>query len=312
MRYIAKFPACCLLLFCGIVFAGSGNTNNTFATGPEVTDDLGRLVRLDRPARRIVALSPHIVENLYSAGLGSAIVAAVEYADYPESAKALPRVGGFANFGVEAILRFKPDLVVGWVSGYSDFNRLVTQLDSLGIAVYADEPRQLEDIARSINNLAILGDSVSIAQVETDRFESRLNNLRNRYRETTVRPESVRTFYPIWPEPLQTLNGQHIVSDVIKLCGGINVFQAAPVLAPRISIEAVLAADPELIVASSSSGEPPTWLNQFSDWRRMTAVKNRQLYYIDGDLLSRHTVRMLDGADLMCNYIDRARQLREQ
>jgi len=310
MRCATKFSFICFCLFCGAVWAGSGTIKHISTPGLEVIDDLGRTVRLDRPARRIVALSPHIVENLYSAGLGSSIVAAVENADYPDSARTIPRVGGFANFGVEAILRFKPDLVVGWASGYTDFSSLVTQLDSLGIALYADEPRQLHDIAHSIKNLAVLGGTATVAQEEIDRFERRLNDLENRYGESMANPEPVRTFYPIWPEPLQTLNGQHIVSDVIKLCGGVNVFQAAPVLAPRIGIEAVLAADPELIVASSSSGESPPWLHQFNDWRRVTAVKNRQLYYIDGDLLSRHTVRMLDGADLMCGYIDQARRLR--
>ena len=268
-------------------------------------DDFGRKIILQKPAERIVALSPHVVENLFSAGLGDKIVAAVNYADYPPEAKNIPRVGGFANFSVEAIIAYNPDLVVGWGSGYKGFGLLVERLTALGIAVYIDEPKTMSDIGHSINQLAKLGGTENHALANVNQFERELAALQRKYARFD---EKIRVFYQIWPEPLQTLNGNHIVSDVIALCGGKNIFVDAVVLAPTVNIEALLARDPQVIVASASDNQRPKWLDNWQRWPLISAVKNRQLYFVPGDLLSRHTLRMLEGATMLCTQINLARQ----
>ncbi len=146
-----------------------------------MVDYLDRKVQLLKPAQRIVALSPHIVENLYSAGLGQRIVAAVDYADYPAAALNIPRIGGHSNFSVESIVAYQPDLVVGWASGYKGFGQLVARLEQLGIPVYADDPRVLSDITRSISDLAVLGDTASTVSPVLRGFTERLARLREQY-----------------------------------------------------------------------------------------------------------------------------------
>lgn len=276
-----------------------------------VVDDFGRTVTLTKPAQRIVALSPHIVENLYSADLGERIVAAVDFADYPEAAKRIARVGGYANFSVESILAFKPDLVVGWGSGYAGFSNLVEQLEQLGVAVFVDEPQRIEDITHSIARLAILGATQAQTQARLDQFSSRLAALAEAYRVGDADAhQRVGVFYQIWPDPIQTLNSDHIVDSVIELCGGKNIFADAAVLAPVVNIESVLARDPEVIIASASNNQRPPWLDNWQAWQDITAVTHQQLYFVPGDLLSRHTLRMLDGALHLCEYIERARTVR--
>ncbi|MBT8150715.1 MAG: cobalamin-binding protein [Gammaproteobacteria bacterium] len=273
-----------------------------------VTDYLGRQVWLDAAAQRIVALSPHIVENLFSAGLGERIVATVNFADFPATAKAIPRIGGISHFSREAILQYNPDLVIGWAAGYQGFSGLLQQLEALGVPVYADDPRSFNDIARSITDFATL------ARLEPplDRLERRLHQplqqLAREYKHAS--PQPVKVLYEIWHEPLQTLNKEHLVNQAIELCGGQNIFADAHVLAPKISLEAVLAANPEVIVASASSAARPQTLDNWLRWPSITAVANRQLYFVHGDLLSRHTLRMVEGVNALCQHIASARQQR--
>jgi iron complex transport system substrate-binding protein len=117
----------------------------------------------------------------------------------------------------------------------------------------------------------------------------------------------LRVFYQIWNRPLMTVNGKHLISDVIKLCGGENVFADLPALTPTISGEAVIAADPDIIVASGMADERPEWLEQWRRWNRLKAVRNNQLQFIPPDLIQRATPRLLQGAELLCNMIHSAR-----
>jgi iron complex transport system substrate-binding protein len=115
-------------------------------------------------------------------------------------------------------------------------------------------------------------------------------------------------YYQIWDEPLLTLNGDHLISDVIRLCGGRNVFSDSPALVSRISVESVIRADPQVIIASGMDKARPEWLDEWRDWTSMTAVKNNQMYFIPPDLLQRHTPRIIEGASLMCEKLQLARE----
>ena len=324
MLFILACLACLALSGCGDTTA-SLNSNETLVhtthsvelerrpstdrvAAIEVVDYLDRKVQLLKPAQRIVALSPHIVENLYSAGLGERIVAAVDYADYPAAAANISRIGGHSNFSVEAIVAYQPDLVVGWASGYKGFGQLVARLEQLGIPVYADDPRVLSDITRSISDLAVLGDTASTVSPALKGFTERLARLREQYSADGL--PVVQLFYQIWPDPLQTLNGDHLVSAAIELCSGKNIFADAIALAPVVNIESVLAYNPEIIIASSSDNLEPAWLDDWQQWPSMRAVINRQVYFIPGDWMSRHTLRVAQGVALLCEYIDNARRFR--
>ncbi|MGB5323830.1 MAG: cobalamin-binding protein [Pseudomonadales bacterium] len=274
-----------------------------------VSDYLGREITLAKPAQRIVALAPHIVENLFSAGLGDRIIATVDYADYPDAARSIARIGGFSHFSREAILAYRPDLVIGWATGYQGFGDLLAQLQALGVPVYVDDPRHFSDIARSIVDFATLGGSEAPHSMLQSELHDRLAGLRETNGKKAALPVTV--FYEIWHEPLQTLNGAHIVNEAIEVCGGRNVFADVAVLAPTISLEAVLQKNPEVIVASASSELRPATLDSWRRWPGLGAVANEQLYHVHGDLLSRHTLRMLDGVEALCGHIASARRARK-
>ena len=271
------------------------------ADGVVVTDDLGREVRLAEPARRIVSLAPHVTELLYAAGAGEQMVGAVSYSDYPDAAKGLPRVGGYNKVDVEAVVALRPDLVIGWGEGNRPAER--ERLQALGIAVFVNDPHSLDDIAHSLERIGQLAGTSKVANAAANDFRERHAALKARY--GSQRP--VRVFYQVWHSPLMTVNGAHLISEAIRLCGGENVFAALPTLTPRIGTESVLAANPQAIVASGMDAARPEWLDDWRRWSDLTSVRNEHLFFIPPDLIQRHSPRILDGAERLCGQLEEVR-----
>ncbi len=271
-----------------------------------VTDDAGQTVRLKAPARRIVALAPHIAESVFAAGAGDRLVATVDYSDYPPEAKKLPRVGGYSRIDLEAVAALKPDLVMAWQSG----NNMpqIDKLKALGLTVHISQPNQMADIASQLERIGVLTGGEPAANAAAERFRKRLETLRS----NNANKPKVRTFYQIWKSPLMTVGGQQIISDAIRLCGGDNVFGQLKQMAPTVSVEAVLEADPEAIIATGMGDARPEWLNDWDKWTRMTAVKRGNLFHINPDIMQRHTPRILDGTEKLCAHLDVVRSRRPQ
>ena len=276
------------------------------AAGAEirVVDDAGRTTVLERPARRIVSLAPHVTELIFAAGAGDRLVGAVDYSDYPEAANAIPRVGSSRQLDLERIVSLKPDLVVGWQHGSSQ--RQVEALRQAGLQVFLNEPRRLSHIGRAIEQIGRLAGTEAAAGAAARSFASREAELRAKY---SARPP-VRVFWQIWEKPLMTINGAHLISDVISLCGGENVFAALVPLVPTISTEAVLKANPEVIGMGYFDDASRTALESWKKWPRLTATARENLVYIHSELITRHTPRMLDGARAMCEAFEAARAKR--
>ncbi len=267
-----------------------------------VRDDTGAFVRLAAPAQRIVSLAPHITETLFAAGAGERIVGAVDYSDFPEPAKRVPRVGSHAALDLEAIVALKPDLAIAWVSGNPQAH--VARIRALGIPVFLSRPERIDDVAANLERYGELAGAQAVAQQAAARFRSRLQGLRDSYGAQ----RRVRTFYQIWQQPLATVGGGQVISDVIRLCGGENVFAHLKALAPRVTIEAVLAANPEAIVASGMDVARPEWLDDWRRWPQLGAVQRDNLFFVPPDLIQRFTPRMADGAEQLCRHLDTARR----
>jgi iron complex transport system substrate-binding protein len=267
-----------------------------------LTDDAGRSVVLAAPAQRIVSLAPHVTELLFAAGAGSKVVGATQHSDYPEAAKKIPRVGGYTSVDMEAVVALKPDLVIVWKSG--NRNQQYDRLEKLGIPVFVNEPRNLDDVARAIETFGRIVATPREADESARAFRARRDALAKQY---AARPP-VAVFYQVWNKPLMTINGQHLISDVMALCGGRNVFAGLPILAPTVTEEAVLAAAPEVIVASGMGESRPEWLDGWRRWAALPAVKGDNLYFIPPEILQRHTPRILDGAQKLCEQLDQARR----
>ncbi len=269
----------------------------------EVRDDENSLVTLAVPASRIISLAPSLTELLFAAGAGDRIVGVVEYSDFPEAAKSIPVIGRYDMLDMERILALQPDLIVAWKSGNP--RAAVLRLKAFGLNVYIAEPTTLQSISAHIGKLATLsGTEASAADVIKD-FNNRLISLQNSY--SGLAP--VRVFYQVWDAPLTTAGGNELLNDIISLCGGQNIFAELASMAPKVSEEAVLARNPEVIIASGMDQSRPEWLDRWMNWTQLTAVANDQLHFIPPDLLQRHTPRALDGAMQMCEQIQTARKL---
>lgn len=286
----------CLIALLWVLLTPAGSAQIT------VRDAMDRTLVLEKPATRVISLAPHITEVVYAAGAGEQLVGAVSYSDYPEAAKAIPRVGSYDSVSYETLLTLKPDLVLAWHEGNGE--DVVMRLQSLGLNVYVGEPRALEDVAESLRVIGVLTGNEQEADAAASRFMQQLNDLRKTYSSR----EPVTVYYQIWNEPLLTLNGDHLISDVVRLCGGRNVFADAMPLVSRISVESVLRANPQIIIASGMDKARPEWLDDWREWSAMTAVKNDQLYFIPPDILQRHTPRIIEGATLMCEKLQQARE----
>jgi len=288
-----------------LLLAVLASTGTAAGAGIRLTDDAGRSVSLAHPAQRIISLAPHMTELLFAAGAGAQIVGAVEFSNYPPAARRIARIGDSAQLDLERIVALKPDLLVVWQNGNAQ--RQLEKLLHLGIPVFYNEPRRLPDIARAIEQLGRMAGTEAVAQPAARAFVARAAELQRRY----AGRDPVRLFYQIWDQPLMTVNGEHMISDVIRLCGGRNVFADLGALTPEISTEAVLAADPEAIGGVTAEAGQAGNLEPWKTWPRLTAVARGNLFVIDSDLISRNTPRILEGAEQMCEQLAAARARRK-
>ena len=266
-----------------------------------ISDDHGRDIVLPGPAQRIVSLAPHVTELLFAAGAGRQVVGAVDYSDHPPTAGALPRVGGYHRIDIETVLSLRPDVVIGWGEGNRPAE--LEQLRAAGLAVFVNDPHTLDDIARSLEHFGTLAGTADRAQAAARAFRQRRDALAARY----ARGTPVRVFYQLWNTPLMTAGGAHLISSVIELCGGRNVFAALAAQTPSVGVESVLAADPQVIIASGMDTARPEWLDDWRRWPTLQAVRAGHLFHISPELIQRHSPRVLDGAQRLCEQLEGTR-----
>ena len=185
-----------------------------------VKDDIGNTVKLAQPAKRIVSLAPHMTETLFAAGAGDRIVGTVDYSDYPEAAKKIPRVGGYSRFDMETVAALKPDLIVGWQSGNAAAR--LDKFRSLGCTMYISQPNRIEDVASEIERLGTLAGTSATASTEAKRYRDQLAALRTQY----TGKATVRTFYQIWKQPLMTV-GRTRSSPTPSACAAAKTSSAS-------------------------------------------------------------------------------------
>ena len=288
----------------GVFLFGAALSLSAASAAITVKDDLGNEVTLAQPARRIVSLAPHVTELLYAAGAGDRLIGASNFSDFPAAAAKLPSVGSFAALDLERVLSLKPDLVVAWHSGNKPSQ--LARLREFGIPIYESQPADFGMIADSLEKLSRLAGSESIGNTAAKDFRARWQALQTQYRGRT----EVSVFYQIWSQPLMTLNGRHMVSSVLQLCGGRNIFADLPQLAPTVSVEAVLAADPQVILTPGDAKDQP--LERWRQFPRLRAVRDGHLYTANADWLNRAGPRVLDAADEVCKRLDEARTPSQQ
>lgn len=267
-----------------------------------VEDGAGNRVVLAQPAQRIVSLAPHITETLFAIGAGARIVGAVQYSDYPEAAKNIPRVGSYNQLDLENILSLKPDLIVAWSGGNSA--QQINDIRKLNVPLYLSDPHRISEIATEMENLGTLSGGQAYARKKAEAWRLRFKRLRLKYQSKS----RVTVFYQLWHQPLMTIGGGQLIDNVINHCGGKNIFSTLRTQAPAISREAVLSADPSVIIVGGLPGQQGASMEYWQNWPWLRAVKNRNVFGINPDLLHRHGPRILDGMSRVCEKIQLSRQ----
>jgi iron complex transport system substrate-binding protein len=157
------------------------------------------------------------------------------------------------------------------------------RLRARGATIFVSDPKSIAGIARDVEALGTLAATAATAQPAAAALRARHDALAAKFRGAPA----ISVFYEVWNEPLQTIGGGHLISEAITLCGGRNIFAALTSPAPTVSLEAVIAARPDAIIAGSDDGRRPAWLDDWRRWRDVPAVRYDNLFVANGDLLHR-------------------------
>lgn len=252
------------------------------------------------PAQRIVSLAPNLTELAFAAGAGERIVATVEFSDRPEAARRIPRIGNAFRVDLERLLELEPDLVLVWESGTP--KQTVERIHALNLRVVSFETLRLEHVADVVRAIGKLAGTDAIADDVAAKFERDVRALREEFRGRSA----VSVFVQVNDRPLYTVNGKHIISEILGMCGGRNVFEGLAELAPAIGIESVIAADPQVIISTDDT--VPDAAAAWRQWRHVAAVKNGNVFTLRSDDIARATLRLTDGARETCRTLDTARR----
>lgn len=270
-----------------------------------VVDMSERSVCLNTRTPKIISLSPGSTELLFAAGAGDRVMAVDQHSDYPPAVAKLPRVGGYPNINVEAIVGMKPDLVVIWKGG--DSPKVINQLELLGINTFHVNAVSFAGIEQALLGLGEIAGTPEPAKKTAATFHQRLARMRQQYSEQA--PVSV--FFEIWRTPLMTVGNGLTINDVITLCGGRNIYGDLAERTPAVGIESLISHNPQVIIGSDPQGDTPQTrqelLDYWSQWQNLQAVQNRRLFSVPSDLIARPTPRVLDGAEIICRQLQAVR-----
>ena len=264
----------------------------------QATDDRGVTISLVRPAWRIVTLAPHLAEIAFAAGAGGKLAGVSSFSRHPAEAERLPVVASYGRVDIERLIALRPDLVLAWRSGNAALQ--IDRLERIGIRVFVTESRSLDDIPRIVRLVGALAGSAEVAEARARQFENEIAELRERY----AAERRVAVFLEIWHAPALTVNGAHLISDALRLCGGHNVFAAAKTLTPLVSREQILDARPDAIVTGGFGSEA---LQAWQGLESVPAVRNRRIYAIDPDWLHAQGPHVIQGVRALCERLELAR-----
>jgi len=291
-RFTAVLAASLLIGHAELIAAPANNTAASETAAAAQTTKL-------RPARRIVSLAPHLTELTYTAGAGEWLVGADSYSDFPPAAVKLPRIGDAFQVDYERLLALKPDLVLAWTTGMPE--AVMERIEELGMRVERISIARLEDIPVALERIGTLAGTTPVAQRAAQDFSARVAALRARHGQN----ERLSVFYQISETPLYTVSGKHVISELIDVCGGRNIFEELAQVAPPVGVEAVIERNPQVIItADGAQGDP---LAVWRRWTTLRAVREGHLYTVSADRVARSTTRIVEGAEQICAAIDSAR-----
>ena len=261
-----------------------------------VSDDLGRTVAVVRPPLRIVSLTPGATEMLFAAGAGAQLIATVQYSSEPAAARAVPRIGDVAAIDLERLVALRPQVVIAWPAGGNPAQR--AKIAALGIPLYQQQVARLSDLPGSLRRLGVLAGTAAVA-------ESAATALERTYGAATAVGPRPTVLLQVWNRPIYTVGGRHLMSDALELCGARNLFADLTEPGPIVDTEAVIARNPDIILAAAPRGEGAAWV---ADWQRfpsLAAVRHHRVVAFENQALSRLGPSVLDATEELCRTIAR-------
>jgi iron complex transport system substrate-binding protein len=266
-----------------------------------ITDDLGRNVQIESIPGRIVSLAPSNTEILFALGLGDKIVGVTDYCNYPDEAKEKPSIGGFSTPNIEAVVAREPDLVLA-TERHS--KTVIPALENLGYTVVALSPTTLDEVIESIDFVGEITGTQKEASQLTGNLQKRIDTIKEKTNNIS-QDEKPRVLYLTWHDPLMTAGTGTLADDVITTAGGINLADGISG-DHTISLETVIDRNPQIIVASvgMGSGEdlPLQYIQTEVRLKSSDALKNEQVYKINGDLIHRAGPRVVDALEIMAQF----------
>lgn len=263
-----------------------------------VKDDAGNDVVLLQPAKRIVALTPDLVENLFAIGAQNQLVGVIAASDYPKAAKEIASVGGYSGIDLERIMMLKPDLIVTWKYA---FPRQVAALKRMGVPVFISNPKTLHDVPGLFMRLGELTGKKQQAKKLADVYSAKLYQLKMTYHDK----KTVSVLYLVDNLALITVTKASWINDILQLCGGENIFADLHAVSPQVSREAIMYKNPQAIIHGARNND---WQQSWQNWPSLVAVKKNKLFTVEPDLVSRAGPRLPQGAEEICQYLDRVRE----
>jgi iron complex transport system substrate-binding protein len=262
-----------------------------------VPDDAGHTLTLPSTPTRIISLAPGATEMLFAAGAGQHVIATVQYSDEPAAAKQVPRIGDVVAIDMEKLVALQPEVVVVWPGGGNPAQ--IEEISRLGIPLYRQQVNALADLPSSLRRLGALAGTSAIAEQGARNIEARLATLSHTY-EGGRHPS---VLLQVWNHPVYTVGGTHLISDALRLCGARNVFGDLRDFGPAVDVEAVVARNPDIIVAAAPPGAGPEWL---ADWRRfatLRAVRNGNLITFEDQRLTRLGPSVVSATEALCKVL---------
>jgi iron complex transport system substrate-binding protein len=264
-----------------------------------VTDLLGRSMVIPVHPMRVISLAPNITEIVFALGEGSRLVGVTTYSNYPADAEHIPKVGSYVRLDIERIVSLSPDLCLAIKDGNP--KEAVTRLESLGIPVYAVDPRNLESVMETLIKIGHLLGADGKARLIVKDMRDRIHRIENRVHQTNDRP---RVFFQIGISPIVSVGSQTFIHKLIEQAGGRNVAEG-PVPYPRFSKEQVLGLSPEVIIITSMARDAvfDQLKAEWRQWTSLPAVRNNRIFIQESDLFDRPSPRLVDALEVLARLI---------
>lgn len=250
---------------------------------------------------RIIALAPHIVEMLFDVGAGEQIIATTEHADYPEKAKAIPRIGSSLRIQIERVIELQPDLIIAWKSGNPSDD--LARIKQLGFNVVYSQPNTFADVAKELRLFGELSGHKKQGITVADKFLKDLSIIKKQYQQQ----KPLLGFYEVWSRPLTTIAKGSWPQQFLDICSIKNPFYQADARYPQVNIEQILQTNVDIIIQPLSENQADKEGYPWEKWPIIPAVKSQQIIKLDADVVHRMTTRSLNALTDLCEQAEKSR-----